>query len=101
MAISVKFVTIMVADDVCSRARESAYSTREETCPLESNRLSDYRSMVLDICDTKNNFSLTRGKTIGAGERQSLNPSAVKVAPQIASKCTFKFLKKRGKVDSQ
>ena len=41
MAISFQFVTIMVADDVCSRARESAYSTREETCPLESNRLSD------------------------------------------------------------
>ena len=38
MAISFKFVTIMVADDVCSRAMESAYSTREETCPLESNR---------------------------------------------------------------
>ena len=41
MAISFKFVTIMVADGVRSRAKESAYSTREETCLLESNRLSD------------------------------------------------------------
>ena len=41
MAISFQFVTIMVSDGVCSRARESAYSTREETCPSESNRLSD------------------------------------------------------------
>ena len=40
MAISFKFVTIMVADDACSRASESAYSTWKETCPLESNRLS-------------------------------------------------------------
>jgi hypothetical protein len=55
MAISLKFVTITGADGVCSRARESTYSTREETCPLESNRLSDYRStVVLDICNTKN-----------------------------------------------
>jgi hypothetical protein len=64
MAISVKFVTIMVADDVCSRARESAYSTREETCPLESNRLSDYCSMVLDICNTKNKFLLQEAKLL-------------------------------------
>jgi hypothetical protein len=62
MAISVKFVTIMVADDVWSRARESAYSTWEETCPLESNKLSDYRSMVLDICHTKNKFLLQDAK---------------------------------------
>ena len=41
MAVSLKFVMILVTKDVCFRARESAYSTREETCPLESNRLSD------------------------------------------------------------
>jgi hypothetical protein len=93
MAISVKFVTIMVADDVYSRARESAYSTRQETCPQEPNRLSDYCSMVRNICNTQEQISLTRSKTIGAGESQSLNPSAVKVAPLIASKRTFKFLK--------
>ncbi len=62
MAISVKFVTIMVADDVCSRAKESAYSTREETCPLESNRLSDYQRVALDICNTKNKFLLQAAK---------------------------------------
>lgn len=54
MAISLKFVTIMVADDVCSRARESAYLAQEETCPLIWNRSSDYRSVVLDICSWKN-----------------------------------------------
>ena len=69
MAISLKFVTIMVVDDVCSRATESAYSTREETCPLESNRLSDYRSMVLDTCNTKNKFLLQEAKL-----SEQLNP---------------------------
>ena len=62
MAISLKFDTIMVADGVCSRTKESAYSTRKETCPLESNRLSDYRSMVLDICNTRNKFLLQEAK---------------------------------------
>ena len=69
IAISLKFVTIMVADDVCSTARESAYSTQEETCPLESNRLSDYRSMVLDTCNTKNKFLLQEAKL-----SEQLNP---------------------------
>ena len=64
MAISLKFVTTILADGVCSRARESAYSTREETCPLESNRLSNYRSIVLDVCNTKNKFLLPEAKLL-------------------------------------
>lgn len=62
MAVSLKFVMILVTKDVCFRARESAYSTREETCPLESNRLPDYRSMLLDVCNTKDKFLLQETK---------------------------------------
>ena len=62
MAISLKFVMIIVADGMCSRARESEYSAREETCPLEWNRSSDCRREVLDICNIKNKFLLREAK---------------------------------------
>jgi len=77
-AMSLKFVTMRVGvDGLYSRALETAYSTREEIFPVESNKSSGYIERCVRM-QPNSKGSLTRDRTIGAVR---LNSSAMKVAP--------------------